>query len=386
MRSKFLVFGAPRIERAEIDEVLKVLDSGWLGTGPRVQQFEANFAAYKGVDRAQVTAVSSCTAALHLSFVAAGLKAGDEVITTPLTFCATVNAIIHAGARPVLADVDAATMNLDPDSLSKAITARTRAIVPVHFAGRPCNMDAIMDIARRHRLLVIEDCAHAIETEFHGRHAGTFGDFSCFSFYVTKNVVTGEGGMVIARDPEHAARVKVLALHGMNKDAWKRFSAEGYRHYQVTECGFKYNLTDMQAALGIHQLARIEENWRRRQVIWDRYNEAFKPLGISLPAPPQADTKHGLHLYTVLVDLPSAGISRDEFLNALTTKNIGVGVHYMSVPEHPYYQQTFGWKPEDFPNAMRIGRQTVSLPLSPAMTDTDVADVIAAVCAVSRTR
>jgi dTDP-4-amino-4,6-dideoxygalactose transaminase len=386
MRNKFLVFGAPRIERAEVDEVLRVLESGWLGTGPRVQQFEADFAAYKGVDRAQVTAVSSCTAALHLSFVAAGLRPGDEVITTPLTFCATVNAIIHAGARPVLADVEPATMNLDPAAVRKAITPRTRAIVPVHFGGRACDMDALMALAHRHRLLVIEDCAHAIETQYRGQHAGTFGDFSCFRFYVTKNVVTGEGGMVIARDPEQAARVKVLALHGMNKDAWKRFGADGYRHYQVTECGFKYNLTDMQAALGIHQLARVEANWKRRQEIWDAYDDAFSPLNLALPSPTPADAKHALHLYTVLVDAPAAGISRDDFLNALTARNIGAGVHYMSVPEHPYYQQTFGWKPEDFPNAMRIGRQTVSLPLSPAMSDGDVEDVVAAVRAVTRAR
>jgi len=379
MRDKFLVFGAPRIEREEIDEVVKVLESGWLGTGPRVQKFEADFAAYKGIDPSRASAVSSCTAALHLSFVAAGLGPDDEVITTPLTFCATVNAIIHAGARPVLADIDPQTLNIDPRAVLEAITPRTKAIVPVHFGGRPCDMDALMAIARQHKLLVIEDCAHAIETEYHGKPAGMFGDFSCFSFYVTKNVVTGEGGMVLARDAEHAARVKVLALHGMNKDAWKRFSAEGYRHYQVTECGFKYNLTDLQAAIGIHQLRNVAANRRRRETIWGAYDEAFGSLPLTLPAKPEAGTRHAYHLYTVLVDSAVAKTSRDEFLNALTARNIGVGVHYMSVPEHPYYQRTLGWKPEDYPHSMRVGRQTVSLPLSPAMSDQDVADVISAV-------
>jgi dTDP-4-amino-4,6-dideoxygalactose transaminase len=384
MREKFLVFGAPLIEREEIDEVRQVLESGWLGTGPRVQAFESQLAAYKGVDPACVVAVNSCTAALHLSFVAAGLGPDDEVVTTPMTFCATVNAILHAGARPVLADVDPRTMNIDPEALARAITPRTRAIVPVHFAGRPCDMSAIMALAEKHGLLVIEDCAHAIETTFRGRHAGTFGEYGCFSFYVTKNVVTGEGGLVMTRTPELAARVKVLSLHGMNRDAWKRFSADGYKHYQVTECGFKYNMTDMQAAIGIHQLRRVERTLARRCEIWSAYDDAFSDLPLTLPAAPEPDTLHARHLYTVLVDAERAGISRDEFLVALTEQRIGVGVHYMSVPEHPYYQEKLGWRPEAFPNAARIGRQTVSLPLSPSMTDDDVADTIAAVRASVR--
>ena len=379
MREKFLVFGAPRIEQAEMDEVHRVLESGWLGTGPRVQRFEEDFAAYKGVERDRVVAVNSCTAALHLSFVAANLRPDDEVITTPMTFCATVNAILHAGARPVLADIDPETLNIDPRAVARAITPRTRAIVPVHFAGRACDMDALTALAGKHGLMIIEDCAHAIETTWNGRHAGTFGDFGCFSFYVTKNVVTGEGGIVVARTPEQASRVKVLSLHGMNKDAWKRFSADGYRHYQVTECGFKYNMTDMQAAIGIHQLARVAENLERRRVIWDAYDERLADLPVVLPTAPGRGTDHALHLYTILVDEADAGVSRDACLNALAAQNIGVGVHYMSVPEHPYYQQTLGWRPEMFPNAMRVGRQTLSLPLSPSMTASDVSDVVAAV-------
>ncbi|HBG30125.1 MAG TPA: UDP-4-amino-4,6-dideoxy-N-acetyl-beta-L-altrosamine transaminase, partial [Gammaproteobacteria bacterium] len=245
MRERFLTFGAPLIGEAEIDEVVDSLRSGWLGTGPKVARFERDFAAYKGVE--QAVAVNSCTAALHLSLLAAGLAPGDEVITTPLTFCATVNAILHAGATPVLADVDPVTFNLDPAAVAARITPRTRAVLPVHFAGRPCDMGALMALAEHHDLRVIEDCAHAIESRYDGRPVGTIGDFGCFSFYVTKNVVTGEGGMILTRRTEDAARLKTLALHGMSHDAWRRFSDSGYRHYQVVECGFKYNMMDLQA-------------------------------------------------------------------------------------------------------------------------------------------
>lgn len=377
-KERFLVFGAPAIEDAEIQEVIASMKSGWLGTGPKVARFELGFAKYKGAS--YVAALNSCTASLHLSILAAGIREGDEVITTPMTFCATVNAIIHAGGIPVLADVDPATMNIDPIRIEEKITSKTRAVVPVHFAGRPCNMDAICDIANRYGLKIIEDCAHAIETEYKGTKAGTFGDFGCFSFYVTKNIVTGEGGMVLARREEDIARIKILGLHGMSKDAWKRFSDEGYKHYQVVEAGFKYNMMDLQAAIGIHQLQRVEAYWRRRSEIWKRYNEAFRSLPIATPAEPEQDTRHAYHLYTIMVDEPhTAGISRDRFIDAMTAHNIGVGVHYLSIPEHPYYRRTFGWRPEDYPNAMRIGRQTVSLPISAKLTDEDVEDVVEAV-------
>lgn len=374
----FLIFGSPAISEKEIAEVEACVRSGWLGTGPRVAQFEKDFAVYKELTPSHVAAVNSCTAALHVSMVAAGLVPGSEVITTPLTFCATVNAIIHSGLTPVLADVDPATQNIDPAAIEAAITPKTSAILAVHFAGRPCDMDAIMAIAKKHKLIVIEDCAHAIETTYHGQKTGTFGDFGCFSFYATKNVVTGEGGMIIGRDEKLIARAKVLALHGMSKDAWHRFSDQGYKHYQVVEAGFKYNMMDLQAALGIHQLARVEQNWLRREQIWQRYMEAFADLPIMLPAPPEDDTKHGYHLFTILIDEAKCGISRDHFLTAMNSKKIGTGVHYLSLPEHPYYQESFGWKPEDYPNAMRIGRQTVSLPLSAKLTDEDVERVILA--------
>ncbi len=376
-RNEFLVFGAPTIGQAEIEEVIASLKSGWLGTGPKVARFEADFAAYKGT--AHAVAVSSCTAALHLSMLAAGLGPGDEVITTPLTFCATVNAIIHAGATPVLADVDPITQNIDPAMAESKVTERTRTILPVHFAGRPCDMDSLAKIAERHDLIMIEDCAHAVEAEYKGRKAGTFGDFGCFSFYVTKNVITGEGGMVLTGSSDAAERIKILALHGMTKDAWKRFSDEGYRHYQVVELGFKCNMMDLQAAIGIHQLARVEANWARRREIWRRYIDAFGALPIGLPAAPEADTRHAYHLFTILIDEERAGIDRDGFLDAMTARNIGVGVHYLSIPEHPFYRQRFGWRGEDTPHATRIGRQTVSLPLSAKLADEDVGDVVDAV-------
>lgn len=383
MSSDFIVFGAPAIEQDEIDEVVRCLESGWIGTGPRVAQFESEFAAYK--ERPFAAALSSCTAAMHLSVLAAGLGEDDEVITTPMTFCATVNAIIHAGATPVLADIDPVTFNLDPAEIEARITPKTKAILPVHFAGRPCDMHAITEIAERYQLKIIEDCAHAIETEYRGQKAGTFGDFGCFSFYATKNVTTGEGGMVLTRSEDDIARIRMLALHGMTKDAWKRFSDEGYRHYFVVETGFKYNMMDLQAAIGIHQLRRVEANWKRRQEIWNDYNAAFADLPVTLPADPEPDTRHAYHLYTLLIDEARCGISRDRFLETMTAHDIGVGVHYLSIPEHPVYQKMFGWQPADFPNAMRVGRQTVSLPLSAKLSNSEVQRIIQTVRAVLST-
>ncbi|HLF57732.1 MAG TPA: DegT/DnrJ/EryC1/StrS family aminotransferase [Thermoanaerobaculia bacterium] len=379
-RDRFLVFGAPAIGEEEIEEVVATLRSGWLGTGPRVARFEEEFRRYKGADHA--VAVGSCTAALHLSMLAAGLGPGDEVIVPALTFAATANAVLHAGATPVLADVDAVSFNLDPEDLARKIGPRTRAVVPVHFAGRPCAMEPILDLVARHGLTLVEDCAHAIETTWRGRAAGTLGEFGCFSFYPTKNLTTGEGGMVLTPSADLAARVKQLALHGLSRDAWKRFSDEGYKHYYVTELGFKANLTDLAAAIGLHQLARLEQNAARRLEIWRRYERELADLPLSLPAPEEPETRHAHHLFTVLVDEERAGLSRDRFLERMTEQGIGVGVHYLALPEHPYYRERLGWKPEHRPVATSIGRRTVSLPLSAKLTDEDVADVVAAVRAV----
>ena len=371
------MFGAPDIREEEIAEVDAVMRSGWLGTGPRVARFENAFAAYRGCRNA--VAVNSCTAALHLSMLASNVGPGDEVITTAMTFCATVNAIVHTGATPVLVDIDPETLNIDPAALDAAITPRTKAVLVVHFAGRPCAMDVIMSLAEANNLKVIEDCALAIETEYQGKAVGTFGDFGCFSFYVTKSLVTVEGGMVLAQREADAGRIKVLAMHGMSQDAWRRYSDDGYRHYQVVECGFKYNMTDMQAAIGIHQLARIAENWLRRERIWQRYMDAFSHLPLGLPAPIERNTRHAYHLFTVRIDDRRVGIDRDEFMRRLTQRNIGVGVHYLSIPEHRVYRERFGWSSGDFPEAWRFGQETLSLPLSAGLSDDDVEDVITAV-------
>jgi dTDP-4-amino-4,6-dideoxygalactose transaminase len=371
--NSFLTFGSPAIGQEEIDEVIDCLKTGWLGTGPKVKKFEEQFKYYNKSSYA--VGLNSCTAALHLSLLALGISQGDEVITTPLTFCATINSIIHAGGKPVLADVEPVTMNIDPVSIQEKITEKTKCILPVHFAGRPCDMDAITKITRNNNLYLVEDCAHAIETEYKNRTAGTFGEFGCFSFYVTKNVVTGEGGMVVTNNDQYADRVKRLALHGMSKDAWKRFSDGGYQHYYVEEAGYKYNMMDLQAAIGIHQLNKIEPHWQRRQAIWNFYNEEMKKLPITLPPAIEAGTKHSYHLYTILIDEKRTGITRDEFLNKMQSENIGCGVHYLSIPEHPYYQRAYGWKPEDYPNAMRVGSQTISLPLSPKLTDKEIQTV-----------
>jgi dTDP-4-amino-4,6-dideoxygalactose transaminase len=380
MRQSFLVFGAPNLDHTEIDGVSEVMKSGWLGTGPKVGLFEREFARFKGAENA--AAVNSCTAALHLSILAAGIGPGDEVITSPMTFCSTVNVIIHAGATPVLADIDPVSLNIDPNKVAERLTPRTRAILPVHFAGRPANMDALSEIAKKHNLRVIEDCAHAIETEYHGLKAGTIGDFGCFSFYVTKNIVTGEGGMVIARNRADHDRIKVLSLHGMSRDAWKRFGSDGYRHYQVTEAGFKYNMMDLQAAIGLAQLEKLAPFWERRRQLWERYQQGLAGFPLGLPAEPEPNTRHAYHLYTVLVDETRAGIPRDAFLDGMIAQNIGVGVHYVSIPEHRFYQRTFAWDPDEFPHAARVGRQTVSLPLTSKMTNRDVDDVIEAVALV----
>jgi dTDP-4-amino-4,6-dideoxygalactose transaminase len=376
----YLIFGSPLILEEDIDEVVATLRSGWIGTGPRAAAFEQAFREYIGADHA--LAVHSCTAALHLAMIAIGLEPGDEVIVPSMTFAASANAVIHAGGRPVLADVHRRTMNLDADDVARRITPRTRAIMLVHFAGRACNMDEILALAGTHGLRVIEDCAHAIETLYHGRHMGTFGDLGAFSFYVTKNVVTGEGGMVTTANKGWADRIKMLALHGLSADAWKRFSDVGFKRYEVLEPGFKYNMMDLQAALGLGQLRRVEANLVRRCQIWKRYDEAFADLHVFLPPPEEPGTRHARHLYTLLLDTDQLCADRDEIQHALHCKRIGTGIHYRALHMQQYYRETFGYAPQDLPNAKWISDRTLSLPLSPKLTDDDVEDVI---CAVRRT-
>ena len=377
VRTLYLVFGSPSIGEEEISEVCQSMRSGWVGTGPKVKKFEEMFKKFKNCRYA--IGVSSCTAALHLSLLVLEIKPGHEVITTPLTFASTAHSIVHVGARPVFADVKLETMNIDPVAVEKKINRKTKAIIPVHLSGRPCEMDALIELANRFHLHVIEDAAHAIESSYKGKPIGTMGDLGCFSFYVTKNITTVEGGMVVTDQDEFANRIKSLALHGLTEDAWQRFSDEGFKHYQVVCAGFKYNMTDIQASIGIHQLQKIETKAQRRKEIWETYNQSFRKLPLILPAPTPPDQRHAYHLYTPLLDLERVRCTRDEFLLALHKENIGAGIHYVSLHLHPFYQETYGYRRGEFPNAEFISDRTFSLPFSAKLTDQDVEDVIKAV-------
>jgi len=380
MRKEFLIFGSPKIEQEDIDEVVDSLKSGWISTGPKVAKFEALFKDYIGSKHA--LALNSCTAGLHLSMIVAGLKPGDEVITTPMTFGATANAILHCSTKPVFVDINLPGMNIDPDSIEEKITPKTKAILPVHFAGRPCNMKKIKEISQKHQLIIIEDAAHALEATYHGHKIGTIGNLTVFSFYVTKNLVTGEGGMITTDNSTYAEKIQTYALHGMSKGAWKRYSDEGFKHYRIVYPGFKYNMMDIQAALGIHQLKRIEKYLLRREQIWQRYDDAFQNLPLETPPPPEENTRHARHLYSILLRLEELKADRDTIQQALYQENIGTGIHFISLHLHPYYQETYGYKRDDFPNAAYVSERTISLPLSAMLTDEDVDDVIQAVTKV----
>jgi dTDP-4-amino-4,6-dideoxygalactose transaminase len=375
-RDTYLVFGAPSVGIEEADAVRDVVLSGWMGTGPKSKLFEERFKAYVG--REHAVAVNSCTAALFLSLHALNLKPGDEVITTPLTFAATVNVIEHVGARPVLVDVEPDTGLIDARRVEAAITSKTRALMPVHLYGRTCEMGTLGALAEKHGFPIIEDCAHSIESTWKGRRAGTFGKVSCYSFYVTKNVTTVEGGMLLTDDAEFAARLKRLALHGMSADAWARFSDTGYKHYQVVEPGYKFNMTDMQAAMGLVQLGKIDAMLARREELWRMYDERLADLPLVLPTPAEAGSRHARHLYTVLVDSKRTKVSRDDVLNGLQDRNIGSGVHYVGQHLQPYYRDKYGFRAEDFPHATRHSLSTVSLPLSARLSASDIDDVVAA--------
>lgn len=374
MKRKYIVFGSPIIKGKEISEVIDTMKSGWLGTGPKVAGFEEMFREYKGSKYA--IALNSCTAALHLSMLAIGIKKGDEVIVPSMTFAATANSVIHAGGTPIFADCKKNTMNIDPEEIKNKITVKTRAIIVVHFAGRSCEMQSICDIAKQNNIKIIEDCAHAIETEFNGRKAGTLGDIGCFSFYVTKNIVTGEGGMVITDNKEYADKIRTLSLHGLSKNAWSRFSDDGYKHYNIVAPGYKYNMMDLQASIGIHQFKKINEFSQRRNEIWIQYNDSFKNLPIITPHPDNLENKHAHHLYTLMVDKEICGLSRDEFMQELHVRNIGSGVHYYALHLHQYYSKEFGYKPNDFPNSTWISERTVSIPLSPKLSNSDILYII----------
>ena len=381
MRGEFLPFAAPLLGDEEIDEVVHCLRSGWLTTGLKVKQFEREFAEFIGAKHA--LAVNSCTAALHLALEAVGVGPGDEVITTPMTFTATAAVIEHLGARPVFADCAPNTLNIDPAQIERRLSPRTRAILPVHFAGQACDMDAIGAIARSHGVPVIEDAAHAIPTTYKGRTIGTLSDVTCFSFYATKNVTTGEGGMVVTDRDDVMERMRLMHLHGMSKDAWKRYTQNGSWSYEILAPGFKYNLTDIAAAIGIHQLRKCHAFHRRRLTIANQYDAAFADLpGIALSKVEDREG-HGWHLYVIRVDPERLGIGRDAFVERLIARNIGVSVHFIPLHVHPYYRERYALKPGDFPNAWAAYERIVSLPIYAKMTDDDVRHVIDAVRAIA---
>jgi len=369
-------FAPPDVGEAEVAAVTEVLRSGWLTTGPRAAEFERRFAAY--VQAPHAVALNSCTAALHLSLVASNVGPGDHVVTTPLTFCATANVIVHCGATPVFADVEADTGNLDAGAAAAAVCSATRAVVPVHYAGRPVDLDAFEALARRQGAVLIEDAAHCVEGVSGGRKVGAVADFTCFSFYATKNLTTAEGGMVAVRRPEAADLVRRLSRHGLAADAWTRDAGGGRAPYDVTFPGFKCNMTDLQAAIGLCQLARIRTMHARRQAIWDRYDAGLADLPLGRPAAVPAGTVHARHLFTVRVNPSACGVTRDDLQQRLRDRGVSTSVHFPAVHLHSYYRERYGFRRGMFPNAEAIADETLSLPLSSALPDGHVDSVIEA--------
>jgi dTDP-4-amino-4,6-dideoxygalactose transaminase len=382
-RAEFLPFFRPLISEAAIAEVVDTLRSGWLTRGPRTEQFEGRFAAYLGVPHA--VAVNSATAALHLALVGLGVGAGDEVITSPITFPSTANVIVHAGGRPVFADVEPDTLNLDPASVAERIGPRTRAIIAVHLAGHPCDLGPIREAVERPGIPIIEDAAHAIEAEYGGRKVGALGRAAAFSFYATKNLTTGEGGMLTTADPGLAEGTRLLALHGISRDAWKRYAADGEPAWEARLAGFKYNMGDIQAALGLHQLEELEASWRRRRALLQRYRERLRAVRGVRPLAERPGVRHACHLCIVRLDLAGLRLSRRGVIEGLRARNVGSGIHFPALHLEPYYRQTFGFAPGDCPVAEAAGREVLSLPLFPAMTEADVDDAVEALADVLAT-
>lgn len=363
----FLPFARPTISEAAIEEVVASLRSGWITTGPKVQKFEEMLSAYHSGRRA--VCVSSATAGLQIALIALGIKEGNEIITTPLTFVATLNTIVLAGGKPVLVDIDPQTLNINAAAIEAAITPKTKAIMPVHYAGLPCDMDTIYALAKKHSLRVVEDCAHAIGAVYKGRKLGSSGDIQVMSFHPNKNMTTGEGGAIITDDKEVIHRLERLRFHGIDRDAFNRFSKAGSQQYDVVAAGYKYNMMDIQAALGIHQLPELDGFIEKRTKLARRYIEMLGGWSeFTLPQAPKYDHAHAWHLFTPLLNQNKAGLDRDGLINAMRAENIGLGLHYQSTHTFSYYQDNYGWKPGDFPNALSAGERIFSLPLFPLMT------------------
>ncbi len=431
-------FSLPTIEQDEITEVLSVLQSDWLTTGPKTKQFEKEFASF--IDSRNAIAVNSCTAALHLALEAIGIKEGDEVITTPMTFAATAEVIRYFNAKPVFIDIDPITMNINTTLLEEFLyrrhedkkfgssessssnlhnfptSSKIKAIIPVHYAGYPCDMDKILELAEKFNLHVIEDAAHALPAYYKGRMIGTIGDITCFSFYATKNITTGEGGMITTDNDEWAERMRIMSLHGISKDAWKRYTAEGSWYYEIIAPGYKYNLTDIAAALGLAQLKKANKFWKRRIEIARMYTEALKEID-AIETPPagcefkeiehakklrnyenpndvssdllnfitsEPQVKKSWHLYVIKLNLDRLTIDRNRFIEELKQRGIGTSVHFIPLHIHPYYKKTYGYKPDDYPVAYETYKRIISLPIYPRMTDKDVEKVIDAVIDVCK--
>jgi dTDP-4-amino-4,6-dideoxygalactose transaminase len=385
VRSTFLPFALPDLDESELEQIRESLESGWITTGPKVSEFEAAFAS--AVNAKHAVAVNSCTAAMHLALEAIGLNAGDEVITTPYTFAATAEVVRYFDARPVLVDVEPVSLNLDPALIEAAVTERTKAIIPVHVAGQAAELDSIYTLARERNLAVVEDAAHAFPTRYHGRWIGQtpgarwngLKHLVCFSFYATKAIATGEGGMIGTDDEALAERCRMMSLHGISKDAWKRYTAEGSWYYEIVAPGFKYNMTDVAAGMGIAQLQKAERMHRRRTEIAARYTEAFSPLAaLQTPSEP-AKGQHAWHLYMLRMNLSRLTIDRNRFVEELRSHNIGTSVHFIPLHVHPYYRDRYGYRPEDYPVAFTQYLREISLPIYSKMNEQDVDDVIDAV-------
>lgn len=374
MATSFLPFHVPDIDEDEIQAAVEILRSGWLTTGAKVGQFEADFASYVGCQHA--VAVNSGTAALHLALDAVGVREGDEVLVPTMTFAASAEVVLYFKAKPVLVDCRGDTMNIDPDQIEKAITDKTKAIMPVHIGGQPCDMDRILEIARVYHLKVIEDAAHALPACYRGSMVGTIGDITCFSFYATKTITTGEGGMATTEHPEWAERMRIMSLHGISRDAWKRYTAEGSWYYEILYPGYKYNLTDVAAALGIQQLKKCDRFWEQRQRYAAWYNAGFNDVPeVDVPyvAP---GVQHAWHLYVIQLNLERLRINRNRFFELLRQENIGTSVHFIPLHLHPYYRDAFGYRPADFPTASAVFERIISLPIYPKLTAADVQRVI----------
>ena len=377
METSFLPFHFPEVTEDEIQSVVATLRSGWLTTGPKVKSFEEDFARYLGCQHA--VAVNSGTAALHLALDAVGIKEGDEVIVPTFTFTATAEVVLYFKAKPVLVDCEADTFNIDPEDIERKITPKTRAIVPVHFAGQPCDMRRILDIAKKHKLAVIEDAAHALPSRYGEKMVGTLGDITCFSFYVTKTITTGEGGMAVTDNPEWAERMRMMSLHGISKDAWKRYSHEGSWYYEVVFPGYKYNLTDIAAAIGIEQLKKCDRFWKARQQIAAAYDRGFASLPEIRRPGCAPGVQHAWHLYVVQLNPEQLRLDRGQFIEALKSLGIGTSVHFIPLHLHPFYRDVLGHRPEDFPVATSVFENIISLPIYPSMTEENITRVMNAV-------